>query len=156
MIIDSTVILSLGLIGKLELIQDIEIPKRVFDEIQTESIKKKLNEQKFKIITPTKKSRLKALEILGDTSETGDSDIVASLFDLPNSIIATDDKRIRSVCRILGGKITGTLGILIHSVKNNKLSKSEAFEILKKLHSTGFRMSLELYEEVRNKISRLP
>ena len=84
MIIDSTVILSLGLIGKLEFIQNNKIPKKVYDEIQTESIKKELNERKFEVITPSKSSRRKALEILGDKSETGDSDIIASLLDFPN------------------------------------------------------------------------
>ena len=155
MIIDSTVILSLGLIGKLELIQNNKIPKKVYDEIQTELIKKELNERKFEVITPSKNSKRKALEILGDKSETGDSDIIASILDFPNSIIATDDKRLRSVCRALGGRITGTLGILINFVKIRKLTKSQANEILKQLHSTGFRMSLELYEAVKDKISQL-
>lgn len=155
MIMDSTVILSLGLIGKLEFIQNNKIPKRVYNEIQTESIKKRLNERKFKVITPSKNSRRKALEILGDKSETGDSDIIASLLDFPNSIIVTDDKRLRSVCRAFGGRVTGTLGILINLVKITKLTKSQAYEILKQLHSTGFRMSLELYEAVKKKISQL-
>ena len=155
MIIDSTVILSLGLIGKLEFIYNNKIPKKVYDEIQTESIKKELNERKFEVITPSKSSRRKVLEILGDKSESGDSDIIASLLDFPNSIIVTDDKRLRSVCRALSGRVTGTLGILINLVKITKLTKSQAYEILIQLHSTGFRMSLELYEAVKEKISNL-
>jgi len=156
MIIDSTVLLSLGLIGKLDLIPKCKIPEKVFDEIQTESIRKKLIERQFQICSPTEKSRSIALDILGDTKETGDSDIVALLLDFPYSIIATDDKRLRSVCRTLGGKITGTLGILIQSVKSRKLTKAEAFEILKMLNSIGFRMSLELYEAVKEKIQEIP
>jgi len=66
MIIDSTVLLSLGLIGKLDLIQECEIPKRVFNEIHTATIQTKLKERKFKIISPNKNSRKQALEILGD------------------------------------------------------------------------------------------
>jgi len=92
------------------------------------------------------------LKILGDKYETGDSDIVALLIDSPSSIIATDDKRLRNVCRALGGKVTGTLGILINSVKKQNISKEEALMILDKFNKIGFRMSLELYNTVREKI----
>ncbi|NVM31247.1 MAG: DUF3368 domain-containing protein [Candidatus Helarchaeota archaeon] len=156
MIIDSTVIISLGLVGKLDLIEEGIIPRMVLNEIQTESIRISLKEPKFNISTPSDKSKRQALEILGDSMETGDSDIVASLLDFPQSLIATDDKRLRSVCRALGGKITGTLGILIHSARIGKISKDKALEILKYLNNTGFRMSLELYEEVQKNLNEIP
>lgn len=95
MIIDSTVLISLGLIGKLELIEEGKIPRMVLNEIETDSIKNTLAEPQFSIIIPTEKSRLQALEILGDPFESGDSDIVALLLGFPHSVIATDDKRLR-------------------------------------------------------------
>ncbi|TFF63394.1 MAG: DUF3368 domain-containing protein [Promethearchaeota archaeon] len=57
-----------------------------------------------------------------------------------------DVKKIRNVYRVLGGKVTGTLGILINSLKEKSISKKEALELLRKLNNFGSRMSLELYE----------
>ena len=154
MIIDSTVIISLGLVGKLDLIEEGIIPRLVFNEIEIESIRISLKEPIFVIPTPSDKSKRQALEILGDLIETGDSDIVALLLDLPHSLIATDDKRLRSVCKAIGGNITGPLGILIHSARRGKISKEDVLEILKDLNNTGFRMSLELYNTVRERIEQ--
>lgn len=155
MILDSTVIISLGLIGKLELLEERTIPTKVFEEIITTSIRNKLLDLKFQLISPTKKSKFKALEILGDETESGDSDVVAFLLDNIQLIIATDDRRLRNVCRALGGRLTGTLGIIIHSVELNKISKEEAFELLTKLNDTGFRMSLELFETAKKRLNAL-
>ncbi len=51
--------------------------------------------------------------------------------------------------------MTGTLGILIHSVKTGKITKDEALKILKQLDATGFRMSIELYERVRKILEKI-
>jgi len=120
--------------------------EKVLEEITKEPAKSAL--RKFGIFTPSENSRKKALEILGDGEETGDSDVVAALLDL-GYVVATDDRRLRNVCRALGGRVTGTLGILIHSVKTGKITKDEALKIFKQLDATGFRMSVELYEKVR-------
>lgn len=121
-------------------------------EITNEPAKSALLTLKFQKVIPLQNTIEQSLKILGDKYETGDSDIVALLIDSPSSIIATDDKRLRNVCRALGGKVTGTLGILINSVKKQKISKEEALTILDKLNTIGFRMSLELYNSVREKI----
>ena len=123
-------------------------------EITNEPAKSALLTLKFHKILPSKNSIKQALKILGDKYETGDSDIVALLIDSPSSTIATDDKRLRNVCRALGGNVTGTLGILINSVKKQKISKEEALAILDKLNAIGFRMSLELYNLVKMKIEQ--
>jgi len=145
-IVDSTVLIALGNMGRLDLLPECIIPEKVLEEITKEPVKSALKE--FRIFTPSEKSRRKALEILGDEEETGDSDIVAALLDL-GYVVATDDRRLRNVCRALDGRVTGTLGILIHSVKTGKILKDEALKILKQLDATGFRMSVELYERVR-------
>ena len=93
--------------------------------------------------------------MLEDRTESGDSDLVASLFEFPSSIIVTDDKRLRNTCRALGGKVIGTFGILINSVKKGDIAKEEALNVLDKLNNIGFRMSLELYRTVRENIERI-
>ena len=154
MIVDSTVLISLGNIGKIELINNCIIPDKVLKEITNEPAKNALLTLKFQKVIPLQNTIEQSLKILGDKYETGDSDIVALLIDSPSSIIATDDKRLRNVCRALGGKVTGTLGILINSVKKQNISKEEALMILDKLNEIGFRMSLELYNTVREKIEQ--
>lgn len=154
MIVDSTVLISLGNLRKLELITDCIIPEKIFKEITNEPAKSALLTLKFKKIVPLKKSIEKSLNLLGDKYESGDSDIVASLLDSPSSLVATDDKRLRSICRALGGKVTGTLGIIIHSVKKHILTKEEALIMLDKLNRIGFRMSLELYNIVKEIIEQ--
>jgi predicted nucleic acid-binding protein len=155
MIVDSTVLISLGLINQLDLIDTFKIPKKVYEEIETEFIKAILIKRDFKIINPSINSKRRALKILGDKFETGDSDLIAILLELPNSLIATDDKRLRNVCRSLGGRITGTLGILIYSVEKGKISKNKGIEILKNLDQTGFRISIELFNKVSTKIREI-
>ena len=155
MIVDSTVLISLGNLGKIELVNNCLIPENVLKEITNEPAKSALSSLKFQKVIPSEKSVKQSLKILGDKCETGDSDIVALLIDSPKSIVATDDKRVRNVCRAIGGKVTGTLGILINSVKQQIISKEEALSILDKLNLIGFRMSLELYTTVRVKIEQL-
>lgn len=155
MIVDSTVLISLANIGKIEIINQCLIPENVLKEIINEPAKSALLTLKFQKVTPLKNSKLHSLSILGDKKETGDSDIVALLLDNPSSIIATDDKRLRNVCRALGGKVTGTLGLLIYSVKNERFSKETALILLDKLNRTGFRTSIELYNRAKDKIEEI-
>lgn len=155
MIVDSTVIISLTNIGEIEMINQCIIPENVLKEIINEPAKSALLTLQFQKVTPSKNSKLHSLSILGDKKETGDSDIVALLIDKPSSIIVTDDKRLRNVCRALGGKVTGTLGLLINSVKKESISKETALILLDKLNRTGFRMSIELYNCVKDKIEEI-
>lgn len=155
MIVDSTFLITLANLGKIELIEGAIIPEKVLEEILNEPAKSALLTLNFQKISPSIKSRKLSMTILGDTYESGDNDIVALLIDFSSSLIATDDRRIRNVCRSLGGKITGTLGILINSVKEKKITKNEALQLVKRLDKIGFRMSLELYKTVKQKIKRL-
>ena len=154
MIVDSTVLISLGNLGKIELIKNCIIPENVLKEVTNDPAKSALTTLNFQKIVPLEESSEKSLNLLGDKYESGDSDIVALLLDFPSSLIATDDKRLRSICRALGGKVTSTLGILINSVKKQNISKEEALVILDKLNEIGFRMSLELYNTVRERIEQ--
>ncbi len=156
MIVNSTVIIALGNIGRLNLLRPFPllIPERVIAEITKEPAKTELGNLNPKIIIPSDDARRKAMEILQDNVESGDTDVIAALLEHPSEVVATDDRRLRVVCRGLGGRVTGTLGIVIHSVKIGKISKKEAFEVLRMLDKTGFRMSVELYEKVREIIER--
>lgn len=83
MIVDSTVLICLGNLGKIELVNNCLI-------ITNDPAKSALFSLKFQKDIPLEKSVKQSLKILGDKYETGDSDIVALLIDSPESIIATD------------------------------------------------------------------
>jgi predicted nucleic acid-binding protein len=155
MIVDSTVLIALGNLGKIQLINNCKIPEKVLEEISHDPTKNALLHLTYQKVIPSKNSQKKSLNILGDKFESGDSDIVAILIDIPSSIIATDDRRLRNVCRALGGKVTGTLGIIMNALKEEKISKKEALALISTLHNIGFRMSLELYQTIKEKIERM-
>ena len=104
-------------------------------------------EGKAEIMSPNSEMRKKALAILGDQEETGDSDLIATALERADVVIATDDRRLRTVCKVLGAKVTGTLGIIVDAVQHGVLSEEEGKELLKKLDASGFRMTVALYEK---------
>ncbi|RZN40358.1 MAG: DUF3368 domain-containing protein [Methanophagales archaeon ANME-1-THS] len=66
---------------------------------------------------------------------------------ISNVVIATDDRRLRTICKVLGAQVTGTLGIIVDAVQRGFLSGEEGKELLKKLDASGFRMTVALYEK---------
>jgi len=90
-------------------------------------------EGKAEVMKPADDLRKKALSILEDKEETGDSDVIATVLELKDVVIATDDRRLRNVSKILGAKVTGTIGIIVDAVRHGSLTEEEGKELLKKL-----------------------
>lgn len=155
-IVDSTVLISLSNIDRLDLIPEnkLLIPEKVLKEITEEPTKKTLTGLDERVAIPKEDAKRRALKILGDEKETGDSNVLALFLDYPEYIVATDDKRLRNVCRALGARVTGTLGFIIYSVETGKLAKDEAIKLLRELDAMGFRMSIGLYEKAREIIEK--
>lgn len=155
-IVDSTVLISLSNIDRLDLIPEnkLLIPEKVLKEITEEPTKKTLTGLDERVAIPKEDAKRRALKILGDEKETGDSNVLALFLDYPEYIVATDDKRLRNVCRALGARVTGTFGFIIYSVETGKLAKDEAIKLLRELDAMGFRMSIGLYEKAREIIEK--
>ncbi len=64
MIVDSTVLISLGNLGKIDLIKDCIIPENVLKEITNEPTKSALLTLSFQKIGPSKKSTEKSFKFL--------------------------------------------------------------------------------------------
>lgn len=156
-IVDSTVLITLSNVERLDLIPEnkLLIPEKVLKEITKGTTKKALTGLDERVITPREGAKRKALKILGDEKETGDSDVLALFLDYPSYIVATDDKRLRNVCRALGARVTGTLGFIIYSVEIGKLDKDKAIKLLREIDAMGFRMSIGLYEKAREIIENI-
>lgn len=67
-------------------------------------------------------------------------------------IVVTDDKRARYICRKLGVRVTGTLGLIEFAKKNSVISKEEALELLARLPSTSLYITPELLEEAQTRV----
>lgn len=152
LVLDSTVIIALGTIKRVELLRwRVLIPEKVVAEQRSELARNTLAHLfrggKVEVIKPVEEMRKKALSILGDKEETGDSDIIATVLELKDVVIATDDRRLRNVCKILGAKVTGTISIIVDAVRHGFLTEEEGKELLKKLDTSGFRMNVALYEK---------
>ncbi len=148
---------SLSNVERLDLIPEnkLLIPEKVLKEITEEPTKKTLTGLDERVAIPKEGTKRRSLKILGDEKETGDSDVLALFLDYPEYTVATDDKRLRNVCRALGARVTGTLGFIIYSVETGKLDKDESIKLLRELDATGSRMSIDLYEKVREIIEKL-
>lgn len=68
--------------------------------------------------------------------------------------VLIDDLAARRFASGLGLEVVGSLGVLIHSVKVGKISKSEALEALDKL-ARAMWLSVDVYEEARKAIEGL-
>ncbi len=152
LVLDSTVIIALSTVKQVELLRwRVLIPEKVVEELSREPARNALayllREGKAKVMKPLEEMRKKALSILEDKEETGDSDVIATVLELKDVVVATDDRRLRNVCKILGARVTGTIGIIVDAVRESYLTEEEGKELLKKLDSSGFRMTVALYEK---------
>ena len=66
----------------------------------------------------------------------------------PNSLILMDDASARKIAENLGYNVKGTLYVILLAVRRKIISKKIAREIINRLVSSGFRMSIELYIKV--------
>ncbi len=105
---------------------------------------------------PADDLRKKALLNLGDKEETGDSDVIATVLGLKDVVIATDDRRLRNVCKILGARVTGTIGIIVDAVRESYLTEEEGKELFKKLSLSWGELKAEYgsYLFTRNDVER--
>jgi predicted nucleic acid-binding protein len=84
--------------------------------------------------------------------------VLAKEFNLQGekTIVILDDLATRDVARAMGFVITGTVGILIRSVKQKLISKNECRTILTHLTTeTDFRMSIKLYSRIISDLERI-
>jgi len=70
------------------------------------------------------------------------------------TFVVTDDKRARNVCKKLGIKVIGTLGLIELAKKCKVISKEKAIELLNKIPSTSLYITPELLSEAQLKIKQ--
>ena len=137
-VVDSTCLIGLERIGKLdilpELFEPISIPDEVFNEFGTAF-------SRLNIETPANFALINALKLLVDD---GEAEAIALALE-KNCKILSDDKQARSVAKKLGLKVIGTIGMFIQAKQYGLIDLLKP--VLDDLEYNGFRMSESLKAE---------
>jgi predicted nucleic acid-binding protein len=167
-VINASPLIFLGKIGALNL-----LPK-LFDEIvTTERVKnevlrkepapeKIMLDQAFNTWLHIKKAHNPQLEkkLAEFAIQQGEITILVLAFKFLKTkkqpITIIDDRAAREIARTMGLTVTGTIGIVLRSVEEDYISKSEGTRLLNKLsQETDFRMSVSLYARLLSEINKL-
>lgn len=137
-VIDSTCLIGLERIGKLDILpkmlEPIAIPNEVFLEFGNTFIW-------LKVENPTNLSLLNALKL---TVDDGEAEAIALALE-KNCKLLSDDKQARSIAKKLGLQVIGTIGVLIRAKQTGLINLLKP--ILDDLENNGFRMSESLKQE---------
>ena len=154
MISDSSPLIFLSKIGKLSLLKDlfreITIPTSVKDEILVEekpeanTIKMGLEEKWIKIVDPKK--------ILELNLGKGESHAISLALEKKDSLIIDDQKAIRAA-EALNVDILRTTSIIFIALKNKKIDKKEALELVNSLIKNGYYLAPKYYLEIVEKLT---
>jgi predicted nucleic acid-binding protein len=135
---DSTCLIGLERIGKLDVLPKLFEPIFIPDEVANEfgnSI------SWLKVESPLNSALVSALKLSVDD---GEAEAIALALE-KNCKIILDDKQARSVAKKLGLEIVGTVGMFIRAKQNGLIDSLKA--ILEDLEDNGFRMSENLKAE---------
>jgi hypothetical protein len=89
--------------------------------------------------------------------EVGEASIILLAIEkAEETMLFIDDKIARTVAKSFGFQVTGTLGIILDAIFNSLITRSEALQLIDQLAlHTPFRMSLELYKLITEKIKEM-
>jgi len=151
--LDATTLISLGTIGELDLLTNLTgtlvVLPVVQDEVTTEPARTNLarfiERNDLHTDDPEIHDRIhQAKDVLGASTETGDVHLIAGVIahtddDRPIGVVS-DDRRIRTVSRGLGGTVTGTIGVIVRAVDEG-LAPQDARAVLDRVDAHGLHMT---------------
>jgi len=147
---NSTPLIALSRIGKLELLREyfseVYIPQEVYDEVVTRGeglsgAKEVKSADWIKVEVVTNEI---AVDSLCTTLDRGESEAIV-LAREKNALLILDDGDGRRIARSLGLKITGTIGLLLLAAEDRKLDLKRSID---DLMSAGFRLSEKEYAKI--------
>lgn len=149
---NSTVLISLIKIGKIELIKNIYKNIIITDVIKNEvAMEDELYKSETRIFNDSLENFIlvkKPRKIKDFGLHDGENSCLSLCTEMNDKVFLSDDKNARKAADSLGIKVIGTLGILISNLKKKKINKKEFFEILKNLINKGFYISTELFAAI--------
>ena len=135
---DSTCLIGLERIGRLDVLPELFEPIFIPDEVAGEF---GVSLSWLKVETPSNFALVSALKLSVDN---GEAEAIALALE-KNCKIILDDKQARSAARKLGLEVVGTVGMFVRAKQNNLINSLET--VLDELEINGFRMSENLKAE---------
>jgi len=158
---NSSVIIGLSVIGKLDLLwklfDEIYVPSSVYHEVcikgrgrvGSTELSNAIKQGKIKIISPKNKT---LVESLVDPLGYGESETIVLAIELSADYACIDEKIARKKAFRLGVKVKGTIGILWLALRRNLVSKEEFLRCIGMLEKFGFRFRRKVIEEYLRKL----
>lgn len=147
---NSTPLIALSKINRLTLLRDffqeIYIPEEVYDEVVRRG-KDLAGAEEVKSSDWIKVENVEnrvAVDALSISLDKGEAEAIV-LAKKKDALLIIDDGDGRRTAKLLGLKITGTIGILLLASQDDKLDLKKSLDDLK---SVGFRLSTKEYEKI--------
>ena len=165
MITDSSLLIYLAKMNKLEILEKLYGPIYITEEIYNETVKEGLliDALDAKIILEAKeKGMIKIISLNKEHLELskklrniyklgyGESDAIALALQEKKKEVLIDDGGGRKVCKMYNLQPKGTLGVILESYKRNILNEQEVKEIIKELIKSKFWIGGQLINEFWN------
>jgi predicted nucleic acid-binding protein len=152
--VDASVLIALGRDGKLDLLTVLDDPivlpavgAEVVGEPEATNLARFIERSATLGQEPASDALERAREILGERGLNGDIALIAAVLeDRENVGVATDDRRVRTVAEGLGASVTGTIGVVVYNVEEDRLDAAEAKRLLRAIDGRGFHMTGALRE----------
>jgi predicted nucleic acid-binding protein len=149
---NSSPLIALATINRLTLLkalfEQVAIPQAVYDEVvihgEGEPGSREVAEAAW-IHTFQVKDRL-AVDLLRESLDAGESEAIVLAQELNALYTLLDDTLARRKARLIGLRVTGTMGILLIAKKADRIPAVRP--ILDELRQTDFRMSERVYQEL--------
>ena len=156
--VDATTVIALGAIGELDLLLSFDgivvVLPTIRAEVTAEPAKTNLDRvferegiQTTSSLTEADEDR--AMEVLGESDVNGDVRVIGAVLAhtaADESVaIVSDDRRLRTVARGLGARVTGTVGVIVRAVEDGR-SAEDGKQLVRRVDDHGLHMTGELRE----------
>jgi predicted nucleic acid-binding protein len=152
--VDATTLIALGTVGELDLLRNFDgevvVLPEVRDEVATEPAR--TNVEQFVESEDVEENDgfedyvEEARDILDESDENGDVQVVASVLARDETAVISDDRRVRTVSEGFGATVTGTVGVIVRGVSGG-MSEEDAKEKIRRIDGNGLHMTAELREK---------
>ncbi|MBI4823188.1 MAG: DUF3368 domain-containing protein [Nitrospirae bacterium] len=156
---DADVIIHLSKLNKLSLLQSLYTEIAIPEYIKLEILSKDNPE-----IQEAINSFIKVLETSKDKAEAiarkhgihfGEGHVKALGEKLKASLFLSNERKVRKAAKEEGFVVTGTIGIILRSVKEGLIDKPEAVSLLGKMKAQDFRIHPDVLQEAIDVIQEL-
>jgi len=160
-------LIYLAKVNRLHLLKDlfekIIIPMEVYDEVVTRGLKDSFSDARIvenavkngwiEVVKLSESIRKNEINFKG--LDYGEIAVLKLAGTYSNSLVLIDDASARKIAESLGYNVKGTLYVILLAVRKKIISKKIAHEIINRLISSGFRISIELYLKVIESLGHL-